>query len=304
MENIPEKQLSQTKEKFQKPIYKVWWFWVFVVFIIIVIASSGGEKKENIPQTTSPVQKEITQPPQEEVQVQQEVVQQQPQEKTQTIILLSSEGELTPIIIDISPKEFDQKSSEFIFKRDLEGLTNFTKRYSRDIPNNTKALLLGEEMALEPDLMKRRDTAEFFVKIKILEGSYKDTIGWANRSHIKILGSSEVPSQNESKKEEWKTITTYQGTGSKNLGIFAVPKKQWRFKISWGKLPTDIPDTWGIWEYGQDPENPQYTISYILVPAGQSTAMPTFSLPHPSLRVEIDKSISWIIEVQEYTLLP
>jgi hypothetical protein len=298
---MSEEQLSQTKEKFQKPIYKVWWFWVFVIFIIIVVASSGGEKKENIPQTTSSVQKEITQSSQEEAQKQQET--QNLKTETPKIVYLSGGGKIVPIIRGISPKEFDQRAKEFFLKEDLNGITNFMNKYVIDVPENTKAIILGEEIKLEPDYPLRKEV-EFFVKIKILEGKYKDEICWANRSQIKIPGSSEVSSQIESKKEEWKTIVTYQGTGSKDLGVFEVPKKQWRFKISWGELPTDIPDTWGIWEYGQDPENPQYTISYILVPAGQSTAMPTFSLSHPSLKVEIDKSITWIIEVQEYTLLP
>jgi hypothetical protein len=59
---MPEEQLSQTKEKFQKPIYKVWWFWVFVIFIILLV-SSGGEKKETPPiEQTTEIKQEAIQP--------------------------------------------------------------------------------------------------------------------------------------------------------------------------------------------------------------------------------------------------
>lgn len=86
----------------------------------------------------------------------------------------------------ISPKEFDQNGKEFLLKGDADGLTDFTNKYVIDIPENTKALLLGEEIRLEPDYPLRKEVA-FFVKIKILEGKYKDKIGWANRGQTKII---------------------------------------------------------------------------------------------------------------------
>lgn len=66
-----------------------------------------------------------------------------------------------------------------------DGLVTFTNKYVIDVSENTKAIILGEEIKIEPDY-PLRNQAEFFVKIKILEGKYKDEIGWANRSQIKI----------------------------------------------------------------------------------------------------------------------
>ena len=181
---MPEEQPSQAKEKFQKPIYKIWWFWVFVILIIIVVASSGGKEKETTPQITPPIQEEITQPPQEEVQKQQEV--QKPKTETQKMVYLSGGAELVPIIIDISPKDLSDKMKSALILGDIDGFIEISDKHTLDVPENTKALLLGEEIMLEPDLDLGRKNPEFFVKIKILEGKYKDKIGWANRSQIKI----------------------------------------------------------------------------------------------------------------------
>jgi|GEM_PF-5334944 len=183
MRNEVEKTTEEITQS-EKPFWKKWWFWTLVVFIIIIIASSGGEKKEITPQAIPPIQEEITQPPQEEIQKQQEV--QQPKTEIQRIVYLSEGAELVPIIIDISPKDLSDKMKRALISGDIDGFIEISNKYNLDVPENTKALLLGEEIMLEPDLDLGRKNPEFFVKIKILEGQYKDKIGWANRSQIKI----------------------------------------------------------------------------------------------------------------------
>jgi len=181
IKTVEEKLNIKRIEVSEKPILKRGWVWLVIfasIFIVILFAISGG-KKETIPQVTQPLQQEFQKPKAE--------TPTQPQKETQSTVILNSVGETTPIIVGISPKEFDQKGKKFLIKGDGDGLVKFAETYLKVIPNNIKVLVLGEETVLEPDLDVGRKQVEYFVKIKILEGPYKNTVGWVNRSGIKII---------------------------------------------------------------------------------------------------------------------
>lgn len=187
----PDKVIRWGEKKTRKQVALVYGIAILVFFILFAITIPPSEKKGE----TKP---EITQSTQET----------KKQSETGTIILLDSGGKIVPVIVGISPKEFDEKGKRFLISADLDGLTDFTEKYSIDIPTNTKATPLGEEIQLEPDLDLGRKQIEFFVKIKILEGSYKDKIGWVNRSLIKIV-SLPQETQKQSEKETKTDSQTY-----------------------------------------------------------------------------------------------
>lgn len=102
-------------------------------------------------------------------------------------------------------------------------------------------------------------------------------------------------------KESWQTVKTYQGKGNQKLGLFVIPKKDYRFKMAWKNIPEFGYDEpfWGIWECEDDST---YSSCSFLIPAGALETKPIFrlALTNPYLEVKVsDDSISWAIEVQE-----
>jgi hypothetical protein len=131
-------------------------------FILFAISIFPAEKKPLTEQQME-TKPEVIQLPQEEVQKQQET--QNSKAETQKIVYLSGGAEIVLIIRSISPKEFDQKGMEFLLKGDADGLVTFTNKYVIDVSENTKAIMLGEEIKIEPDY-PLRNQAEFFAKLK------------------------------------------------------------------------------------------------------------------------------------------
>lgn len=285
-------QQSQAQEKIEQPIWKRWWFWILIFGIIFVLSVGGGEKKKTQPEITQPTQEQLTQPKAElspEV-VSSKIIFDIP------LLATKSFSEIRTILGEPNkfrpPTDFDTGWAEW----SKEGITlsiNYDKNgklvnqlgYAMSIfPSKFGVIIPEDELRKVCNLIGKN------YPFQITKELTKDGKVWA----LNII----LP---ETKKLEggWKTIKVYQGKGSQELGLFIIPQQEYRFKMTWKNIPSDFYDErWGIWEC--EPPN-TYSACTLMIPAGVEIAKPIFRLSpeNPYLKVEVDNSTSWVIEIQE-----
>lgn len=309
---MSEEQLLQTKEKFQKPIYKIWWFWIFVVFILIVIISAGGgDKKETIPEVIPPIQEEITQPSQPEIKkkVEKEV---SPKIEKDSFVSIRE----IPVSELTAPRYPQKTYYEEIHKGDgirtifklKHSYTDITIRLNDDVqtigdatdPTTEYGKICGFPTKIFPKTLYC-DVA-YDIKNASLKFFKAPSVG----SIVRITGTPTDLTQKSQTKEEWKTVKTYQGRGSQDLGLLVIPQKKFRLVMTWKNIPTDWWDErWGIWECEITQEYESCAL-WFPAPRVDTTDLiwenPKFSIPNPSLKIKVENSVFWVIEVQESTL--
>lgn len=169
----------------------------------------------------------------------------------ETVGYLDSGGTIALFTHGIEPADFEKKFSEAVSSGDPDRVIAM-QDFILETPRGTKVLLLGEEISFPPDELLGRKETLVDVKIQILDGPHKNKIGWANKSHLRFetnTGKSSTatpkisqPGITPSQKTSWQKVSSWQGSGDKELESILIGTRKLAFKVSWNGGPEAVYD--------------------------------------------------------------